>query len=234
MDGILYVVGADRTLFALDQTGNIVWQKKTDMGFSIYHSVFSPDGNVLYLYSYTNDSYDLALNAVNASDGTIKWKFQLNHIQTYKPPIIESSGTLYLGSFGVSDSTGVYSINSNGKLNWFSSGRVHFEPTINYDGYLYFDEGDADTKLLSLDYLGNIRWKNETAVCLTSLICDKEGNVYLCSAEQFHAFDKSGNKLWDIQLLGYSTRISPQAIDTNGCIYFGTYAGENSQLYCIY
>jgi outer membrane protein assembly factor BamB len=240
LDGTLYLV-VDRELCAVNQDGTMSW--RTDGGeFSIFYSALSPDGNTIYLYSrvYENDQYHAVLCAVRATNGEIIWKYPLSGQKTYYSPMVDSDGNIYLGTEetqALSGKYAFYSLSLEGKQNWSYVGCIDQEPTIDPKGRVYFQEGLAQRWLVSLDYFGHLRWRKETAINMTSFICDNEGVVYHCSANNVSAYNSDGELLWQVPLVGNISRISPPAIGNDGTLYVGTFANpfpfNDSKLYAI-
>lgn len=236
IDGTLYFTTEEGHLYAVTQQGDILWNTHTDEQFYSFNFPFSPDGTTIYIFTkkdYQSVSY---LYAIQTDNGQIKWKYSIGEKQnTHYSPLVDSDGNIYFGTFHLGDSTGFYALSSQGQLRWYYPGVVSKEPTINYNGRLYFQTGNVDQQLISLGYSGNFCWQQEIDPNQTTFICDKEDVVYTFSIwNAVKAFSNSGELLWEITFEGISTRIAAPAIGYDGTLYFGTFQGPGqSGLYAI-
>ncbi len=237
IDGVLYFTAEQGHLYAVSQNGDLLWNIHTNEQFYCFNFPISPDGSTIYLFTkkdYQSVSY---LYAIQTDNGQIKWKYPIKEKQnTLYSPLVDSDGNVYFGTFGVGDSTGFFSLSSQGNHNWYYPGVISNEPTIDYDGRIFLQTGNVNQLLNSLDYSGNIVWQQEIGSNKTTFICDREGAVYTFIRDEVKvsSYNSSGELLWQIDLEGISSRIAAPAIGYDGTLYFGTYqAPGKSKLYAI-
>jgi outer membrane protein assembly factor BamB len=163
---------------------------KSDNGLTAYFG--SSDGN---------------LYAVDAKNGSLKWKFTTNGI-IHASPIIEN-GTIYIGSWD----TYMYAINAKtGKEKWkFKTGDqvamtgIQASSTVQ-DGVIYF--GARDAHLYALDAgNGNLVWKYdaENAWIISSAVI-REKTLYVGTSDTYLllALDaKTGKEKFRFKTNGY-------------------------------
>lgn len=107
-------------LYAIQPTGTFKWRYEITGGdttsFAINPAV-SKNGIVYFLagdqYQYPNPRI-AKLYAVNATDGRLKWKYQINDNCQNNGPAIDANGNIYFGS----DDGTIYSLSSSGSLRW--------------------------------------------------------------------------------------------------------------------
>jgi len=226
IDGTLYFTAEEGHLYAVSQQGDILWNIHTDEHFYSFNFPISPDGSTIYIFTEKDHQSVAYLYAIQTDNGQIKWKHHIGERQnTLYSPLVDSDGNVYYGTFHLGDSTGFYTLSSQGSLRWYYPGVVSNEPTIDYDGKLYFQTGNIDQLLISLDYLGDFCWQQEIGPNKTTFICDREGAIYAFSTDRVRvsAFDNNGVLLWQINLEGYISRIAAPVIGSDGILYFGTY-----------
>ena len=223
LDGTLYLV-VDQHLIAINQQFGILWKIYQNNGFIVHNFPFSPDGKVLYVFNYLDSLYHFALFAIEANTGEIRWTFPIDDIITQLqiiPPSVDSDGNIYFGAHGgLSDKSGFYAVNDKGEKIWFYSSNPTSEPAIDSNGRIYFQENFG---IISIDLLGNLRWKKESEIHFTASICDRDNTLYFCTPKYVYAYSENGDLVWQIPLEGNITRISPPAIGKDNTMYVGTF-----------
>jgi hypothetical protein len=134
-DGTIYTVrgvnGAELTVYAFNSDGAIKWAKalngSTPPGSTVYGENISIDSvGRLYFGYYVIDTASgnyLNLGKVYSLDpvaGDIRWTYDTGDIMSYSPPLIDDSGTVYIGTYnrGTLIDTKLYAINADGSLKW--------------------------------------------------------------------------------------------------------------------
>jgi len=208
-DGTIYVVDVKKTLYAINQTGNLLWTLSLEdvnnhgcQGIS-----FSPDGNTLYIRGmYT------ALIAVDINTKSIKWTFGDKEMSGGSTPVVNSDGQVFilgipLESDGLQAS--LTALNSTGEIEWrYFFGELkdvvtYYAPTIDKQGNIFF----AHDSLYALNYLGDLNWKLDIPSWpLGALTCDMNDIVYIpvspdWKKAQVLAYDTAGNFIWESELM---------------------------------
>ncbi|GJQ61135.1 MAG: hypothetical protein SCALA702_01880 [Melioribacteraceae bacterium] len=234
LEGNLYITDYNGYLYSIASSGEIRWQVRYESGFRRMSSVFSPDGQSIYIFGA--DSNMFALNL----DGSLNWKFSCN--KSLRAPLVDSQGNIYLIESGVPQT--LHSINNAGFVNWstaiFESAiPTNSIPTIDYDGNIYLYCKDSlepikERNILSYTHEGEFRWsfnleisENEFDEIWQPLICDGDGTIYFGSSygHYYYAVDKNGNLLWKIPLNGMQLDHT-SAIAEDGTLYFGVHVNS--------
>ena len=245
--GSVFVVSLDGNLYALDAaTGNQRWAFKTQgesrhsgagMGYAIPETEVMPDPWDLFLSSPSVagetvffGSGDKNVYAVNASDGSVRWKFMTGGVVHGSPAV--DAGTVYIGSF---DSF-LYALDAaSGSLVWkFKTGdddKAHLmtgiagSPAV-ANGTVYF--GCRDANVYALDgKSGALRWKYPTGgswVISTPSIVG--GKVLFTTSDslKFQVLDaRTGAEDYS---LGYGTYAFSSPTVAEGYAFFGTFDGK--------
>jgi outer membrane protein assembly factor BamB len=146
-NGVVYFGSSDNKLYALYTTGTLRWYYQT--GAMINQSAPYLVNGVVYVGS--RDNY---LHAVNASDGTMIWKYSTNGISLEQSSPTVANGLVYIGSwYNVPSYTikgSLYAVNTSGVLVWeklINTG-ISSSPCV-ANGNVYIT-GD-DTKIYALN-----------------------------------------------------------------------------------
>ncbi len=169
--------------------------------------------------------------SLNASTGTLNWKFQTGDV-VHASPVI-SNGTLYIGSW---DSY-FYALDAaTGKEKWrFKTGEDHDiynqvgiqSSAVIADGIVYF--GCRDSKLYAVDAeSGKQRWvyDNKGSWVIASPLV-QDGKLYFETSDSgmFRALDaKTGAELFSLKFSGWPTFSSP--IIAGNMFYLGSLSGK--------
>lgn len=105
-------------------------------------------------------------------------------------------------------------------------GTINLGPTIGKQGHVYLTTNAGDCHLYALDpKTGKTIWcsneVNKFAVASSALL-DEQGRLYIADNEAMHAFDTSGNLLWETKIKGFP--LSAQFTHT-GRLIFITHIG---------
>jgi len=245
--GMVYFGAFDGSLFAVDEaTGQQKWQFKTagEHRFSATHLHGSepatetmPDPFDCYLSSplvWNSAVYfgsgDGNVYAVDASAGTLKWKFKTGDVVHASPAIAD--GVVFIGSW---DSY-FYALDAAaGTLKWkFKTGEdpdMHNQQGIQssaavMDSMVFF--GCRDAHLYALDeQTGQQKWSYSTkGSWVIASPAVRDGKVYFTTSDTalfYEAEAKTGNILFSLNFKGWPLFSSPAiAGDT---AYFGSTAG---------
>ena len=235
IDGILYILDRNSTLYAISPSGELIWQY-SDTRFIVndYSGIsFSPDGNTLYIPGITN-----SVVAFIVQSQSVEWIF--GDTKMYNPPVVDSDENIYiLPKYDEQGSEKVqfYSLNKSGEVRWvfefnYKVSLFHSNtPTIDEAGNVYF----ATDTLYSLDYSGNLNWKaalDGFSDC--PLVCDVNSNIYVGTMGSdlgitISSYDLNGKLNWKITDSQDQVGGSP-AIGFNG-LYFPTW--KSSKIYGI-
>jgi outer membrane protein assembly factor BamB len=251
-NGTVYFLSYDNYLYAVDTaTGALQWKFATrgERRFAAKHLHGSqpaaetmPDPFDVYLSSplvsqaslYFGSS-DGNIYSLDATSGTLKWKFQTGDV-VHASPVL-SGGILYIGSW---DSY-FYALDAaTGKEKWrFKTGEdpeIHNQVGIQSsavvsDGLVYF--GCRDSNLYALDAAtGEKKWayNNKGSWVIASPVV-ADGKLFFATSDSgmFRALDaKTGKELFSIKFSGWPTFSSPAI--AKGMLYVGSHSGK---LYAI-
>ncbi|MBU1098513.1 MAG: PQQ-binding-like beta-propeller repeat protein [Bacteroidetes bacterium] len=207
LDGSLYFIDSSSKLYCLNSSGQLIWSF-TDARFysgSGSSISFSNDGKTLYI-----PGINPSIISFNLDSREVSWTFGT---ELHKgAPLVDSQGHIYFLSqeFNTNSFDAfLYSLNPDGTIRWafkhnnpLSTELDWNSPTIDKSGNLYF----AFDTLYSVDYNGNLRWKEELqGYNDCPLVCDQGGNVYVGLMDgqgmdisiQIKAFSNEGTLLWN-------------------------------------
>jgi outer membrane protein assembly factor BamB len=187
-----------------------------------------------------------------------KWVFLMEQTQV-QSPAVGSDGTIYIGT-GLSDtsrqSDGVYAVNPNGTQKWkLTLGKsVHSSVALDKDENLFFIVGNGNTSdrmdaaLVSLDSLGQIRWKFENIGWMAPIpntgftpSIAADGTIYVNGRFSLFAVAPNGTMKWktdfpridNVDALGRrettGNQRSAPVIGKDGTIYVNTEEGWSEQ-----
>jgi len=122
-DGTIYVGDDQTVVFAVDRSGEKIWEFRADL--NIYGSpVVDAEGTIYF-------NTPRVIYALKP-DGSLKWQAQTIH-DCRTGPTLAADGTLYIGA-----TDGMNAFNSNGTEKWwFHMKSVEGDPTIGPDGTIY-------------------------------------------------------------------------------------------------
>ena len=211
--------------------GDKIWE--FDTGDDITMSSPTIVNGTVYIGS-TNET----LYAVNATDGSLKWKYQTSDNEYPYSDSVETSPTVVDGVVYFGADTGrVYALHAaNGSLKWThkTDRAVDSSPTVAGDTVYVGGRDDYVYALRTSD--GSVRWKYKTGQDVTSSPTVVDGTVYVGSRdENFYALNASdGSAEWVYTNTSSDVDASPTVVD--GVIYIGgrdilhaIYASNGSQ-----
>ncbi len=246
--GILYFTSYDGNFYGVDAaTGQLRWKFQTagEHRYTATHLHGSqpaaeamPDPFDVYLSSplvaqgaVFFGSGDGNVYSLNASNGSLNWKFHTNDVVHASPVIAD--GKLYIGSW---DSY-FYALDAaTGRQLWrFKTGDdpdIHNQVGIQSsavvaDGLVYF--GCRDSNLYALDAsTGEKKWayNNKGSWVIASAII-YQGNLYFATSDSgmFHAINaKTGTEIFSLKFSGWPTFSSPSI--ARGMLYVGSHSGK--------
>jgi outer membrane protein assembly factor BamB len=230
-DGTVYIGSNDGILYALNPDGTMKWTHSfnTTSPAATYPVSNSPaiaaDGTI---YVKANDGFLYALAPTN---GTTKWRANVNAVSSYASPSVAPDGTIYQGS----EDKKLYAFNPDGTAKWTytADNDIYTVPALDAAGNLYF--GVLNTGwFYSLTPAGTLRWiyKGASVATTSSPVLSADGATVYFSAydKQLHAVATAdGTARWT-HTLGDEVRASSPAVDSNGVIYIGCY---DFKLYAI-
>jgi len=143
-DGAIFVVSLDNYLHAVNPDGSLKW--KTDVGAGTSPTI-SQDGTIYCGYD--------RLFAVNPTNGSVKWTFDVGGKIRGATPCNSIDGTIYLGNYDGSD---IIAINPDGTEKWrkYIGGDIESAPAIGEDGTVYIGSGMDDGYLYAFGPLDPI------------------------------------------------------------------------------
>ena len=131
-DGTIYVVSLDNYLHAVKSDGSLKWKTNVGAGTS---PTIGQDGTIYCGYN--------KLFAINPTNGSVKWTFNVQGKIRGATPCNSYDGTIYFGNYDGSD---IVAVNSDGTEKWRVSigGDVESAPAISEDGTIYIGDGLLD------------------------------------------------------------------------------------------
>ncbi|SMO51596.1 PQQ-binding-like beta-propeller repeat protein [Gracilimonas mengyeensis] len=236
---LLYQLNGNGIFYAIDKTnGEVRWTFSTGgehrmergTGSSTYVDIWdyylsgaSQDGNTIYFGSSDGHVY-----ALNATDGTLKWKYATSG-EVHATPVIGDS-LVYAGSMDGK----LYALRkTNGTLAWefdtigaryFPKGAVQRAPVLTEDALIF---GSRDYNLYALNPAnGKGLWNfRDPGGWIIATPAVKNGGVFVGTSDShlFYRFDaQSGRKEWEIPL---NMRVYGSAVFDDDRVYFGCFNG---------
>jgi outer membrane protein assembly factor BamB len=223
-DGTLFFGSHDKSIYAADRSGQILWRKPT--GDLVWASPALGEKGVVYAGSDDDHLY-----ALDVKDGSVRWSFQAGpcRVATGVGPegarcdvdgvTVAPDGTVYASA------DGLYALSPDGKLKWkFSPGPTHCgtQPAVGPDGAVYV--GCQDNGLYAVGPDGQKRWDFRAGDDIdSSPAVSPENIVYVGSDDhKLYALSATGMR-WAVTL-GGAVRSSP-ALAADGTVYVGSFDG---------
>jgi outer membrane protein assembly factor BamB len=226
-DGIVYAGSywANNGLYALDAiSGKLLWHSSAPVSPS------SLENGVLYGYSYNEQ--ENAIYAINAKDGSVRWKYQPPHAVSIGNLPIVANGIVYFGSLEPDDT--FYALNaSTGKQLWsYHTGIVASSAVVSQD-IVYTGSGNPYLYALQA-HTGKLLWQYHAAypIVATPSLVD---NVLYISMDGVYALDAHTSKvLWHNRLGAAPDKDFTSPIVKNQTVYVGSTDGRGtSTLYAL-
>jgi len=208
LDGNIYTISSAGTLYAINQSGNIIWQRNAPVGYFIWGEMaticFSPDGSRFYVGGSTSEQ---SLYVLNTNGDILR---------------SDSIGGRQLGAISVDVDGNVYSyfdqdlvsISLTGIVRWRIPGAgSNWNVVIDPNGNIaYLSKG----KLILVDNDGKERWNVSVGQTdyWTHLICDAQGTIFIETSSDganydVQAISNSGKLLWTVSLPAHSKEGGP-------------------------
>jgi len=234
-DGTIYIGSNDGLLRALRPDGTLLWSHSFNSPTTTYPVSNSPalalDGTI---YVKANDGY---LYALEPTDGSTRWRTNVNSVNSYASPVVAPDGTIYQGTDNaVASERKLYALNpGDGSVKWTYTvdNDIYTTPALDTAGNLYFGVLSSGW-LYSLTSAGTLRWiyRGATQSTTSSPVLSADGaTVYFAAYDKkLHAVaTANGAPRWT-HTLGDEVRASSPAVDADGVIYIGSY---DYKLYAI-
>lgn len=199
---IILAPSSDRSLYALDDSGSLMWKFSKD--FALWGQPVV-EGDSVYFGSLDHKVY-----ALNLQTGELLWEVQLSGAINASPLFDPETGLLYVGSLGKE----MVAINAeSGKISWSypEDGTISsvWATPILQEGQLIF--ADETGKIISLDpKTGSFNWTIEAgAKMMGGLLAIEGGFVTVMEDGTVRAFDYERNPLWTRTINGelYTTPV---------------------------
>ena len=208
LDGNIYTISSAGTLYAINQSGNIIWQRNAPVGYFLWGEMtticFSPDGSRFYVGGSTAER---SLYVLNTNGDILR---------------SDSIGGRQLGAISVDVDGNVYSyfdqdlvsISLTGIVRWRIPGAgSNWNVVIDPNGNIaYLSKG----KLILVDNDGKERWNVSVGQTdyWTHLICDAQGTIFIETSSDganydVQAISNSGKLLWTVSLPAHSKEGGP-------------------------
>ena len=208
LDGNIYTISSAGTLYAINQSGNIIWQRNAPVGYFIWGEMtticFSPDGSRFYVGGSTAEQ---SLYVLNTNGDILR---------------SDSIGGRQLGAISVDVDGNVYSyfdqdlvsISLTGKVRWRVPGAgSNWNVVIDPNGNIaYLSKG----KLILVDNDGQERWSISVGQTdyETHLVCDTQGTIFIETSSDganydVQAISTSGKLLWTVSVPAHSKEGGP-------------------------
>ena len=166
--------------------------------------------------------------------GSIRWTLSLSPTGA-STPAIGVDGTLYLGSWNVSDSGSwgsLIAVDPGGSRRWILDDldAIHSSPALGHDGTIHVAGG---RHVHAVDPQGEIQWTYQTpgkTFSFSSPAVASDGTIYVGGNDRaLHAIDRDGSPQWTFQT-GDLVR-APPSIGADGTIYV---ASSDGRLYAVH
>ena len=199
---IILAPSSDRSLYALDDSGSLMWKFSKD--FALWGQPVVVGDSVYF------GSLDHKVYALNLQTGEPLWEVQLSGAINASPLFDPETGLLYVGSLGKE----MVAINAeSGKISWSypEDGTISsvWATPILQEGQLIF--ADETGKIISLDpKTGSFNWTIEAgAKMMGGLLAIEGGFVTVMEDGTVRAFDYERNPLWTRTINGelYTTPV---------------------------
>lgn len=180
-DGTIFIGSTDGTFYALNKDGTLKWSKKFG-SWTATATALGADGTV-YFAGEGNDLNPTSggvLIAYNPTDGTEKWRVNLNQKINQGGPSVAPDGTVYAG--GADKKLVAYSsLDGSVKWSYATNGAIQGTPAIDNDGNIYVT--DMQGYLYVIDAEGKKKWKETQlgASIWSSPAIDTHGIIYVAA-----------------------------------------------------
>jgi len=205
------------------QLGIVEWQIKLPNKGYRFSSILSPvigkDGTIIFVSYDDIDPPGSFLYAVS-SDGDIKWRFPLSTDKNTAPPIISSSGNIYVADW----ESDFFCLDTDGNLKWnIKLNRPSWGiMNIDKEGNIYGMA--ADGVLYSFTPDGSIRWQLKISDFGTSsdaIAFSPDGNtLYLKNKRSgIYGISTAGEIKWKFSEIDFSKDYTSPLVTSQGMIF---------------
>lgn len=230
-DDNIYIGASNGEIYSFTASLSERWHFQTG-GAIVSSPSIGYDGveNVLYVGSIDQHVY-----ALDADNGTLKWKFPTN-APVYASPAIAPDGKIYVGECQTQSAATYdfkfYCLNIDGTENWNidTGAGVYASAAIASSGTIYV--GSWDGTFYALKSTGATLWSKSVYRSFNSTpAIGNNGVVYVgCKDDNFYALqspnvDKDKRQDWTFKT-GDSIVFSSPVIGSDGTIYFGSRDGS--------
>jgi outer membrane protein assembly factor BamB len=228
-DGMLYLTSENDIIYALNASGQIVWQ------FRSYHLhtpvSISPDGSTVHFVSESGTMY-----ALNRTTGAVRWSYQFDPRGLYAtgrrlPVVYDTAGNVYFAWVST-----VWSLTPTGQKRWSLNIPCSeaVGPAVSDSGTMYFT---CDDSIVAVDMAGSFKWKqflSASAFDRTPAI-GPDGTVYIGAQDgAVYAFSSSGGLNWKqsyVSQTGWGAGVKSNVLlDSAGTLYF---YGRDGYVYAV-
>jgi outer membrane protein assembly factor BamB len=255
-DGTIFTVRDDGhqidTVYAFNPDGTVKWTQTITSEGVAYQDVSSmsigPDGTLYYGTTVYDDNLNQLdqgkLYALDPTDGTVKWTYNTGDISWWMAPLVDASGTIYVGTAYISQDHEIklFAINPNGTLKWergYGTGDIGFRSiALKNDGNLWLEDNVNwyGVKIISVSSVdGSIVSGDLTTVYpgADQISSDSVGGLYykytdssdpVASIAGIRYYDADQNLKWEIPYSfdassGINYSFNTPVIDENGWMY---------------
>lgn len=229
-DGSIYQGAQDKKLYAIKPSGAEKWTITLEGNIEGFPAITSDQ----LLYVGTNSSSKATLYSINADNGSINWKNELEG-SVISAIAVDKAGNIYAGT-----NKCIYSFFENGEQRWKTNGTINVTERGSFaiNDNTLFAGLKAGAGLIAINMTdGTTLWKySDSALNHDSYfpVIGKNGFIYYSnrsgnsSNSSVVALNKNGSKVWS-QAVGGALIYAGAVISENNLIYIGTQSkvGEN-------
>jgi outer membrane protein assembly factor BamB len=219
VDGVIYAPNTDKSLYALDTNGDLLWTFKTKE--SIWASPVINE-NLLYIASM-----DKTLYAVDSENGMVVWSTELGGA-VVSPPYLGDDGNLYIGTF----SNEVLALDSQeGNILWrFETEDWVWGTPVLSDGVLYIT--DLSGKLYAVDSSDqSVLWQYKGDGAISGSVLLQEDSIYFATqGGVFYCLNMEGGLRWTAALNGEDAEFAGTPVANEDSILISA-IGSDALLY---
>jgi len=196
LDGYFYMTNGNNQLYKYSQDGDKIWEITIPGKVNEYSvSVFSPDGNYLYLAG-------AAIWAIDISDGSIYWQWKINDDQfSLQSPSVDNEGEIYW-PYCIADTLYLTALNKDGSVRWQYKDGIengyYSAPAIDHQGNIL---QTFNNKLIKFSHQGQIIFEYSLqGSVIAGLTIDKRDNIYFgySNRKALESIDSDGNLIWSV------------------------------------
>ena len=188
-DGTIYVVSLDNYLHAVNPDGSLKWKTSVGAGTS---PTIGQDGTIYCGYD--------KLYAINPSNGSVKWTFDVGGKIRGATPCNSIDGTIYFGThIGENDGGELIAVNPDGTERWrimIATTWVMSAPAIGNDGTIYVGSWNDGVHPGSLGYLHAINALDPDAPTAPEIRGLESGKINIAYEYTFRAYSPFGKDVY--------------------------------------